>query len=198
MKSNFGDTSIPQSAIVIPELDANFETRVFAAKNNKQKEKQENETKLKSSFISGKSTSKFIKASPNKEAAADLQALKNKWNATLAPVEERVETKVKIKVPKKHKDLAARVKTKETEIYNFFIEELLPTCLAISPALEKTVQNAAHILETDVEVTIANDFYSMINDALTLKLFDCVSDSMGVQEELKQIIKLRYFSTKVN
>lgn len=176
------------NAPIIPEIDSNFETRVFAPKA-KLKPKEKGHT---SKFINIKRDTKFLDIRERKQT---LQDRKKEWKDSIKPRNEVIDDKVKIHIPKKEKEeFLDSLHDTTDSIYQFFMKEIIPIYAAIDPALEQVVQNVSHILKTEAEIELDSKVFEMMNDVIVMKIFEFASDKFVLSKDLRKVIRDKYFN----
>lgn len=175
-----------------PEVAINpedFETRVFSVKKEKSVTRKPSG---KSKFISSKRTSKFLKI---KEYVPTLHDRKEEWKNTIKDREQIIEDKIKIHIPKQFKEKFLESLHNNTEsYYEFFMQEIIPVYAALAPALERTVEHASHILKTDAEIELDEKLFKLIEDAITLKVFEFTASLYKLNDKQKDLLKTTNFN----
>jgi len=190
VKGAFGGINYDTNTSSPIELDDKFETRVFSPKKKPKYQKP-----MSTKFLSFKEGNRFIEVKERRESLKDLKA---KWKNTLKPKEKIIEDKIQIKIPKRHKNLANNIDRNTEQLYDFFMTEIIPLYTAIGPSLEKTVKHASHLLDVDAEIDLDQKVLKMIEDTVTLKIFEFISTKFNLTDESKTIIQNKYFTPLSN
>ena len=181
----------------------NFETRVFASKNNKTEAEVSNKSKARkrisdkfeSKFLSFPKGSRFVRT---EEKIKNLQDLKKDWSEYLKPRDEKLEDEVVDLVKVDKHDKAAFISSlhKTTEsLFQFLLKEVLPIQAAIEPAVLKAAQAVSLITEAEAEIELDAAVMNMIQDSMNLKVYDFIVDKLQLSPEMKKLVLDKYFNS---